>query len=348
MAALAPGTPDQGARGLGGFDLGGFDLGATGLGVLDQDGTATRGQLLRLGLSPARLSHRVGTGQWQRAYHGVYVLFSGPVPPRTRLWAAILAAGEGAAAGPRASLWLAGACDTCPSPVDVVVPARRRTKHLEHVRLSHRVGLATVLHPVARPPRLRVEAAALDLCARLDRPDEVVGVVTGVIQRRLTTAARLRAELETRTRYRWRTLLAGVLADAEHNVQSALEHRWLNGVQRPHGLPRSVLNKADDLASGRCEYRDVEFEGYPLVVELDGREWHLGRQAFRDRHRDNRVTLTGRHTLRYGWHEIAHNPCDVAAEVAAVLRTLGWKGTLRPCGPGCRAGALLRGRRSRG
>jgi hypothetical protein len=310
---------------------------AIDLSTLDQDGAATRQQLLQLGLTSGQIKYQVATRRWQRAYQGVYVIFSGPPPARTRLWTAILAAGAGAAAGPRASLWLVGAHDRAPPLLDVVVPVERRVRRMERVRLYRRSGLAAAVHPVAKPPRLRVEAATIDLCAILDRPDEVVCVVTGVVQRRLTTAGRLRAEIDTHARCRWRPLLTDLLADVEHGALSALEHRWLHGVERAHSLPPSTLNKAVDLASGQREYRDVEFEGYPLVVELDGREWHSGWQAFRDRHRDNRVTLTGRHTLRYGWHEIAEDPCGVAAEVAAVLRTLGWPGPLRPCGPGCTA-----------
>ena len=48
---------------------------------------------------------------------------TGPIPPRSLLWAAILRAGPGAAAGPRTSLWFAGAADAPPTLFDVVVPA---------------------------------------------------------------------------------------------------------------------------------------------------------------------------------------------------------------------------------
>jgi len=50
------------------------------------------------------------------------------------------------------------------------------------------------------------------------------------------------------------------------------------------------------------------------------------------------VLSTGvcRVTLRYGWREMAGDPCGVAGEVAAVLGRLGWPGRPNSCGPGCR------------
>ncbi|MDQ1286529.1 MAG: hypothetical protein QG622_94 [Actinomycetota bacterium] len=308
------------------------------LAALGQDGVATRQQVLSAGVTVSQLRRRLASGEWQHAYRGVYVLFSGPIPPRSLVWAAILAAGAGAAAGPRTSLWLAGAYDRPPSPLDVVVPSNRNPLGVDRIVIIRRRDLVAAIQPGTRPPRLRVEAAALDLCRRLDRSDAAVDVITRVVQRRLTTAARLRGELDARRTYPRRRLLIGVLTDVEHGVRSVLEYEWLNTVERAHGLPPSTLNRPDDQC-GQREYRDAEFKEYALVVELDGREWHGGDQVVRDRQRDNRVTVSGRRTLRYGWHEIANDPCGVAAEVAAVLNAQGWTGRPRPCGPRCSIGS---------
>jgi very-short-patch-repair endonuclease len=77
------------------------------------------------------------------------------------------------------------------------------------------------------------------------------------------------------------------------------------------------------------------FVEFGLIVELDGQEAHPTGDAFRDRRRDNQVTVSGRRTLRYGWREVSQDPCGVAAEVAAVLTILGWTGNPHPCGPRC-------------
>jgi hypothetical protein len=43
----------------------------------------------------------------------------------------------------------------------------------------------------------------------------------------------------------------------------------------------------------------------------------------------------GSRVLRYGFADVAHRPCAVAREVAAVLSAAGWRGRPRSCGPAC-------------
>ena len=84
----------------------------------------------------------------------------------------------------------------------------------------------------------------------------------------------------------------------------------------------------------------MRYRRYGLVVELDGTEAHPDDERFRDRARDNRLTLGSEAGLRYGWREIVVEPCGVAAEVVVMLWRGGWTGRPRPCGPGCPAGRL--------
>jgi Protein of unknown function (DUF559) len=127
-----------------------------------------------------------------------------------------------------------------------------------------------------------------------------------------------------------------VIADVRDGVRSVLELRWRRTVERAHALPAAELNRADEDGSRR-RYRDLEYVRWCLVIELDGREAHRDEGRFRDRRRDNAVTVSGRMTLRYGWREVAADPCGIAAEVARVLGSQGWTGTVRPCGAACRA-----------
>jgi hypothetical protein len=41
--------------------------------------------------------------------------------------------------------------------------------------------------------------------------------------------------------------------------------------------------------------------------------------------------------LRYGWIDVDRRACLVAAQVATVLRRLGWPGSARYCGATCEA-----------
>ena len=64
---------------------------------------------------------------------------------------------------------------------------------------------------------------------------------------------------------------------------------------------------------------------------------HPAEGRWHDTRRDNANLVQGAVTLRYGWPDVTEKRCQTAAEVAAVLRRNGWKGTLRRCGPDCKA-----------
>ncbi len=79
-----------------------------------------------------------------------------------------------------------------------------------------------------------------------------------------------------------------------------------------------------------------------LGVELDGVVAHPPGERWRDFRRDNAGVVDGIVTLRYGWADVTGRPCEVAGQVAAVLRGRGWAGSVRPCGPSCAAAPGLR------
>jgi hypothetical protein len=266
---------------------------------------------------------------------GTIATFPGMVPERARVWAAVLYCGEGAAAGHRTALWLAGASDNLPEVIDICIPDSRRVRGQAGLRIRRRQGLAADVHPALCPPRVRLETAVLDVAAAAGSAEQAVDPVLRATQRRLTTATRLRAELARRPRQRWRGLLGEVLVDVEDGVASTLERRFARQVERAHGLPRGGRNSADrDPVTGRRRYRDVRHRGFGLVVELEGQEAHPTDEAFRDLDRDNAAVVGGSVVMRFGRRDVAERPCLVAAQVAAVLTQRGWTGTPRPCHPG--------------
>jgi hypothetical protein len=299
-----------------------------------QDGVLSRRKAMTAGLTRSQIRAHLNARRWQSMGLGVYATFTGPPPPMSRLWAALLRAGNGAAAGPRTSLWLAGAIEQPPDPLDVVIPMERRVRAEEGLTVIRRKNLADSVHPALAPRRLRIEAAVLDVAADQQRAEAVVDVVLRAVQRRLTTPARLRGQLAARRAHPWRRLLQDLLADAATGVRSPLERRWLHDVERAHGLPAGRLNRPEQDGDRRV-YRDADYQRYQLIVEFDGRLAHPDDQRHRDRQRDNRVVVSGRRTLRYGWREVAGDPCGIAAEVAAVLRQACWPGMPHRCSPRC-------------
>jgi hypothetical protein len=136
---------------------------------------------------------------------------------------------------------------------------------------------------------------------------------------------------------RWRGEFARALGDISGGAHSPLERRYIRDVERPHGLP-PARRQVRTARGVRTEYKDALYEDFGVGVELDGDLWHPPEAHWRDRHRDNAAAAGGIITLRYSWPDITQRPCQVAAQLAAVLRRRGWRGTPRPCGPGCPVG----------
>ena len=85
----------------------------------------------------------------------------------------------------------------------------------------------------------------------------------------------------------------------------------------------------------RSAYRDVLYEEYLVAVEVDGAIAHPAEDKWLQARRDNAAAADGTITLRYSWADIVTRPCEVAAEIGAVLLGRGWPGGPRRCGPAC-------------
>lgn len=306
-----------------------------------QHGMIGRAQLLELGLTPAQAGQNLRSGRWQTMLPGVYATFTGPVTPIARISAAVIYAGPGAVASHATALWLAGAVDELTLPLHVAIGHGRKVRAQRGVRVHRMNDLDRepdlMSHLATSPPRIRLEQAVLDHTAT-GTEVRAVDLVLRVINRRLTTAERVRGALARRARHRWRSVLLEVLDEARLGVASLLERRYLSDVERPHGLPAGRRNVQEIGANGAHCYRDVRYRGWRTVVELDGREAHPTDSAFRDLRRDNDSAVSGDTVLRYGWRDVVGNPCQVAQQVTAVLALQGWPGNLARCRPGCGVG----------
>lgn len=219
-----------------------------------------------------------------------------------------------------------------------MVDAPHRVTSRPGVRLHRSRHHLRRRHPACSLPQTRLEDTVLDLVEQCDAEDDVVGWLTRACQRRLTTPRRLRRAVARRSRLRHRRLVHEVLDEVADGVASPLERRYARDVERAHGLPRSTRNDPV-VAGGIRRYRDVRYRRQRTTVELEGLAYHPHDESARDDARDNAAVLSGDAVLRYGWAAVAGSPCDVAAEVAAVLGARGWTGKLRRCSPSCGAGA---------
>jgi hypothetical protein len=74
----------------------------------------------------------------------------------------------------------------------------------------------------------------------------------------------------------------------------------------------------------------VTYDQQRFIVELDGRLWHEWGSRVTEGLRDRRSAADGWLTIRVFWPDLVH-PCVLAAEIAAILRTRGWRGPLSRC-----------------
>ena len=298
--------------------------------LADQEGVIARSQVITAGFDDDFIERRLRRKEWARVHRGVYVTHTGPLTWPQRAWAAVLwawpaALARSSALGPEPS----------DRPVHVAVDHRRRVVDTEGVKVHRVVGLEVRVHWNATPPRMRVEEAVLDKCAACPDLSSVVATVSDACGARRTTPERLLRAAHARTRLRNRGWVLEALGAVAGGVSSVLEHGYLRRVERAHRLPRAERQLSAHTVDG-VVYRDVTYERFRVVVELDGRVGHeWTRDRWGDMDRDLLAATDALLTLRLGWRHVDQTPCTTAARLAQVLRQRGWGGQPRPCGPGC-------------
>jgi Transcriptional regulator, AbiEi antitoxin len=306
-----------------------------------QKGVISRAQVLASGTSLGTIRRAVESGRWQRIYPGVYATFSGELSREARLWAALLHAGPMAWLSYETAAELHGMTDRRDKYIHVSVPANRRVVPVPGVRV-HIAGVLSDCDRYRREPGLGLlattypEDTLLDLVDQCDDFDDVCGWVTRAVSRHVVIDVRVRAFMAERRRLRWREDVGILLEEAANGTHSPLEYRWDHGVERSHGLPRSVAQRRYTKPDGSRGFRDRVFAGYGVVVELDGELAHPVETRWRDRDRDNHAAADDLETLRFGWKHVRPPAnCATAALTARVLRNHGWRGAPTRCGPDC-------------
>ncbi|MBB3042256.1 hypothetical protein [Nocardioides soli] len=312
----------------------GLDESALAALLAQQDGVVSRRQLRSLGAQRHDIDRLLRRHRLAQSHPRVYVDHTGPLTPRQRAWAAVLYAAPAALSG-RSAL-----ADPEPNaPVHVSIDASRRLTAPDGVRIQRRRDFAAQVLWNASPPRLRYDAAVLDLVEEASDEMAVVRLLSDAIGSRRTTVARLRSTLAGRSRMPRRRWLSRLLDDLATGACSVLEHAYLTRVERAHGLPLPDRQAVRTGVAGR-EYRDASY-AVGVTVELDGR---LGHASFdgggRDADRDLDDHADGREAVRLRWHQVVDTPCRTALQLARILQRRGWAGMPIACGPDCAVAEL--------
>jgi hypothetical protein len=295
-----------------------------------QHGVVSRSQALACGMTSAQVRWRLRRGDWVRIHDGVYLTNSGAVGWSARAQAALLRCGPGSvlALGSAAHVWRL--TRTPPQAVTVAVPSARHPAPVPGVVVVRRRRLEPVV--VDGLPVTRLATTVLDLA---DAPgcsvDDAVALAARACQERSADAVSLLREMESRARHRLRRELRLALVEVADGAESLPEMQFRRRVVRPHGLPAFE----GQVIEGDGSRTDLKSRAFGVNVEVDGRLWHAGERFHLDRRRDRHAAGRGEVTLRVTPLELDQIPCEVAWELALVLRQRGWAGSPRPCGEGC-------------
>lgn len=296
-----------------------------------QGGAVRAAQLVAVGADHEWISRQVSSRRWQRLHRGVLLTYSGPPTWTSRVWAALLYAGADAAVSHQTAAALHG-IRTAPGPtVHVTIPEKRRVTPTPGV-VVHRRTLAPASS--GRPRRTSAGDTVVELVGTAAGTDDAVGWVCDAVRAGVRPFEVLDA-LTRRPTARRAGLLRELLDEVGAGIESPLERRYRDDVERRHGLPSARLQRHDVVGAAWIR-ADAVYEGLGVRTELDGALAHPGGRTDGDTWRDNAVLLArGDLTLRYRWRHVAVTPCATAAQVAAALRLRGWRGSPRRCGPAC-------------
>jgi hypothetical protein len=287
----------------------------------EQRGLVTRAQCVSAGLTSKAIEWRLRRGLWVRLHPGVYMT----TPGRDDWWTTALAgqlAVPGAAWSHETAGYVWGLAPRPPRRIELVVPETRRVAPPSGVVVHRAVAADQRVDDLHWPWRTTPEETILDLSATAT-PDRTFALLGRAFQKRLTDEAAMLGRLQRRWRHPQRALLTLVLAAATDGVESAIEARYRDHVERPHGLPAGVRQLRRD--GGGRERHDVGYREQRVLVELDGRLGHEGFEAqINDGRRDRRGAGGGWLTLRAFWPDVAVTPCVLAGEVGAVLIDRSW------------------------
>jgi very-short-patch-repair endonuclease len=307
-----------------------------------QRGVLARWQLADRPDDVSAIDSLLRSRRWQMLYRGVYAAYTGPPAREATLWAAVLRCGPSAALSHFTAAELDGLSDRQGEAIHVTIPGHLRVSPSElefsggrrRIVVHRSARCDEAKHPARTPPRIRTEETVLDLVDLADTFDVAFGWLSTACGRRLVTVSQLSHAAAGRAKLRWRSDVEVALGEISEGVMSNLERGFLRLVERPHRLPKP--RRQAKLRQGqRSAYLDNLYEEFGVAVELDGLGAHPAESRWRDIHRDNYFAGSGIVTLRYSWADVIGRPCDVAREIAQVLRQRGWTGTVRSCGPGC-------------
>jgi hypothetical protein len=268
-----------------------------------QDEVVRREQLVDVGLEPHDIDYMIESRRWQVDADLIVVLHNGPLTRRQQEGVAVLAGGRLCALAARTAAARAGLAGWDAELIEVVVPRGTTypTVRLVDVKVHEsRRFVAEDVHSASWPHRVSIERALVDAACWSRRPRTACGVLAAGVQQRLTTAERLRVELERAGKVKFHRLLMKALVDIAGGAHAVSEIDFVRFCAR-NGLPKPKHQLVRRDAQGRRRYIDAVVVGPAgeVKVEIDG-ALHLVVQTYwSDMFRGNEMTIARDGALRF-------------------------------------------------
>ena len=227
----------------------------------------------------------------------VIALQNGPLSPEQVAWFAVLDGGAECVLDGFSALHEQGLQGFPIDRVQTAVPLSGRPgRHELYVRRRSRRLTAEVVHPVRRPPTVRVGPAIVSALEQTELPLRGCALLAAVVQQRMIRAGDLRPLIVGTTTLPHRPLYVAASGDIEGGAHSLLEIDFRHLARRADiPAPRGQSVRGD--ARGRRRYLDADFG--PFGVEVDG-ALHLRPLAWwDDMWRLNDVVIGGKPMLRF-------------------------------------------------
>jgi hypothetical protein len=294
---------------------------AVGRRAATQHGLISRVQAMELGLSKGAIKHRLASGRWQLVAPATYLIAGAPLTWRGQVHAACLS--TSGVASHRSAAVLLDIADFHGGRPEVTMPRGVHLARLDaKVHESTDLDRATILTmdgiPVTAPDRVAVDLGGVVSFERYRR------AVEDLIGRRMLSWPEAAQALTIHARRGRRGVgaLRALLEDhcGEVVPESILERMYL-ALGRHRGLPEPVAQLEIRDARGFIARVDFAYPQARVVIELDGRRFHVRSDAFEaDATKRNRLRLAGWTVLVFTWDRLTSEPDAVVAEVRAALR----------------------------
>ncbi|MDN5803377.1 MAG: DUF559 domain-containing protein [Microlunatus sp.] len=288
--------------------------------AIEQAGVISRTQALTMGMSLRQIDYRLKTGDWIRAYPGVYRLAIVPPTPEQQMRAAALWVDNGVLSGVGAAWWW-GLVEDPPRRWEFQIDnTAQRTlqsgvclirRWVDPRDVTSRRGVRVLDQPMA------VLRAAVSLEG--SRRGHGVRVIDRVKQRNLVTAINLQRAFQ-RNRGTWgTTAMRDLLERTGDRAHSDLERLGVKLLGEA-GIQGFTVNLRLRLSTGRPVELDIAFDEERVAIELDGFRYHASAEAhLADLERQNAVIGDGWTMLRYGADVLVDEPERFIREVREAL-----------------------------